>query len=185
MDIMHSLKELRKDSGIRLNKVATSYIQDHGQPYKLVDPVRISNANWKVKPKNGIQSLANPVNLHSARKVKILGPGKEQIINILNKALLGGENYPVLTTVLGIAGGMVSGFGSILFSVGTTAISINNQVRQVLARFGDEIWHVEEIGKVGNKAMYVSCYFIVDPYRAQTPNKGWLIDETRIELDLN
>jgi len=185
MDILSTLKELRKDSGVRLNQVATAYIQDHSQPYKLVEPVRISNADWKVTPRYGVQSLTNPVNLHSARKVKVLGPGKEQIINILNKALLGGENYPILTTVLGIAGGMVSGFGSILFSVGTTAISINNQVRQVLARIGDEICHVEEIGKVANKAMYVSCYFIVDPYRAQTPNKGWLINETRIEVDLN
>jgi hypothetical protein len=32
------------------------------------------------------------------------------------------------------------------------------------------------------KAIYVSAYFIVDPFRKQTPGKGWLIHEEREEL---
>lgn len=56
--------------------------------------------------------------------------------------------------------------------------------QRVLARSGDEIWHVEEIGKVRSggsyKAVYISSYFIVDPFRGQSLHthsngKGWLL----------
>ena len=54
-----------------------------------------------------------------------------------------------------------------------------------VARLDDEIWHIEEIGKEGNKAVYLSAFFIVDPYRKQALSKGWLIHEEREELILS
>jgi len=103
----------------------------------------------------------------------------------LNHELSGGDSYPVLTTALSIAGGLVSGGGSILFSIAVTGLSLAQKASKVLARQGDEIWHIEEIGKEGNKAIYVSSYFIVDPYRKTARSKGWLIHEERYELTLS
>jgi hypothetical protein len=55
----------------------------------------------------------------------------------------------------------------------------------VLARPGDEIWHIESIGKVANEAVYVSSYLLTDPYRRQYPTKGWLIHEEREQVILS
>jgi len=106
----------------------------------------------------------------------------------LNHDLSRGDSYPVFTTALGIATGAVPGVGgivSILFSVGVTGLSLAQKASKVLARQADEIWHIEEIGKEGNKAVYVSSYFIVAPYRRDSNSKGWLIHEERHELALN
>ncbi len=119
-----------------------------------------------------------------------LEPGIEDNLTFrLNTALLGGENYPVLTAILGTAAGMVSVGGGLLFAAFTTSISATQKQRRVLARGGDEIWQVEEIGKIkdgsGYKAMHINSYFLVDPYRRQAPSKGWLIHDERIEVLLN
>jgi hypothetical protein len=98
--------------------------------------------------------------------------------------LLGGERYPVLTAAIGIAGGAISGGAGLLFTLSTTGLALVNTAGKVLARAGDEIWHIEEIGKEGNKAIYISAFFIVDPYRKQAPDKGWLIHEEREEISL-
>jgi len=74
---------------------------------------------------------------------------------------------------------------SILFSATLTGLSLAQKASKVLARQGDEIWHIEEIGKEGDKAVYVSSYLIVDPYRKHSDSKGWLIHEERHELALN
>lgn len=112
-------------------------------------------------------------------------PGNAHITSKLNQDLLGDESYPVLTAALGIATGIVSGGAGLFFTLATTGLTLGNTTRRVLARPGDEIWHIEEIGKIGNKPVYVSAFFLVDPYRKKAPNKGWLIHEEREELLLN
>ncbi|HET6338739.1 MAG TPA: hypothetical protein VFG30_36220 [Polyangiales bacterium] len=63
---------------------------------------------------------------------------------------------------------------------------MNSTTARVLAREGDEIWRVEEIGKVSTgssyRPTYVLAYFLFDPFRdrGSTP-KGWLIHEDRYE----
>lgn len=183
--ILFSLSELRKQSAKSLSPTTIGLIQSHTLPRALVTPVRIANANWAVKPLNGASSLIDPKNRQLKRKVKTLSIGHEQTITLLNRSLLGSESYPILTTALGIAGGFVSSGGSLFFGIATTALSATNTSYQVLARTGDEIWHVEEIGKVDNKATYVSSYFIEDPYRRHSLNKGWLIHEERVEILLS
>lgn len=184
MNILTQLQELKKDSGVSIMKSVKPYIRDPSQPLKLVEPVRVANAKWKVKLRGGESSLMNPQNRRSVRKVRTLSYGSEQIINQLNTALLGAKNYPVLTTVLGITAGLASGGAGLLFTLGTTALSLNNPIQHVLARLGDEIWQVEEIGKVGSTPMFVNYAFIVDPFRFQIQTKGWLINEERYELVL-
>lgn len=84
--------------------------------------------------------------------------------------------------------GTATGF---LFTVATTGLDIYDKDTDVLARTGDEIWLVEEIGRVEKNyfvtsrwtAMHVASYFLYDPFRANSNGKkGWLIHESRTEL---
>ncbi|VAW58188.1 hypothetical protein MNBD_GAMMA11-1042, partial [hydrothermal vent metagenome] len=44
---------------------------------------------------------------------------------------------------------------------------------------------LKKLVKKGNKAIYVSSFFIVDPHRKTARSKGWLIHEERYELTLS
>lgn len=184
-EILSQLEELQNNSNKTLSPIVIGYVQDNSLPRALVVPVRIANGKWAVKPIRGSSSLLQQKNRESKRKVMVLDMGKEYIVGQLNTALLGDQGYPVLTTVLSIGGGFASTFGSILFSVATTGLSISNTSRRVLARPGDEIWHIESIGKVANEPVYISSYFLADPYRRQHPCKGWLIHEEREQVILS
>ena len=184
-NILSQLPELQRKSNKRLNPIVVSSIQDHAKPRALVEPVLVANGKFAVKPIKGGSSLTTLNNRQSKRKVNTLTIGNEHVSSKLNHELLGGESYPVLTAALGIAGGAISGGAGLLFTMATTGLALANTTKRVLARPGDEIWHIEEIGKVGNKATYVSAFFIVDPFRKQAPNKGWLIHEEREELILS
>jgi len=113
--------------------------------------------------------------------------GNLPIINELNTALLGGTNYPILTAVIGTVAGVASLGAGVLFTAGTTALTMANPIQRVLARPDDEIWQVEVIGKTGGDAVYVSAYFLVDPYRntSRNPYKGWLVHEERWDMLLS
>jgi hypothetical protein len=126
--------------------------------------------------------------MRAETRLKKLGsePG-DYIAGQLNDALLGGSDYPILGAVAGTAVGLGTGGAGFLFTIATTALSISKTTRRVLARDGDEIWRVEEIGKVtsGGKAQpkYVLAYFLIDPCRGHSPHhKGWLLHEDRYDL---
>jgi hypothetical protein len=184
-EIINQLQELQENSNKKLSQIVVGYIQDHNLPRALVEPVMIANGKWAVKPVRGASSLLQTQKRESTRRVTVFNSGNEYIAGQLNTALLGGESYPILTTALSIAGGFASTLGGILFSVATTGLSLANTSRRVLARPGDEIWHVESIGKVNNKAIYVSSFILTDPFRRQSPCKGWLIHEEREEVILS
>lgn len=140
-------------------------------------------------PKKGSESLLMASNRSSKRKVKTLFMGTHgNILQALNTELLGGQNYPILTTVLGTLAGAASSGTGLIFSAASAGYDSYRQAHRVLARDGDEIWHIEEIGKEQRngqfKPVYVSSFFIADPHRNQTPSKGWLIHEERHELSL-
>jgi hypothetical protein len=106
---------------------------------------------------------------------------------LLNNALLGASDYPVLNAVLGTAVGFGTGGAGYLFTAATTAVSLSQVAAPVLARDGDEIWRVEEIGKVTSggqpRPTYVLAYFLFDPYRGHSVGlKGWLLHEARFDL---
>lgn len=185
--IISQLQPLQKKSNKWLNQVVVSYLQDTEKPLALVQQKRVANAQWGVVPRKGISSLSIKENCFSRRKVKTLSLQNQHIVRHLNTGLLGGSGYPVLTAALGIAGGAISAGAGLIFTVATTALNLGNTAQRVLARLDDEIWHVEEIGKEGEKPVYVSAYFIVDPYRSNNSAsaKGWLIHEERHEILTN
>lgn len=184
--VLNKLQNLQEPSGKYLGQVVIGYIQDHSLPYVLVKREQIANARWAVKPRKGAASLSQPKNIQSIRKVSTIPAGIESAIAAkLNIDLLGGTSYPVLTAVMGVAAGLGSMGAGLFFSTLTTGISLQKTSRRVLARAGDEIWHVEEIGKFNNVATYVSSFILVDPYRKQAPGKGWLLHESRDELILS
>ncbi len=184
-NIINQLQELQNQSGRRLNGVITALIQDHSKPSALVRKELVANGQFALVPKKGGQSLLNANNRDVFRKVKTFNPGSMHVMDKLNKELLGGENYPVLTALLGFAAGPISAGGSLVFSVANTALSLAHTTSRVLARPGDEIWHHEKIGKQGNKVIYVSAFFIIDTYRKQANSKGWLIHESREEVTIS
>ena len=193
--VLDRLQELRPDSKIRLtNSLPTAfslYLQNNKgvRPLELVYSKMIANAHWTSVPYKGGKALLQKQGRQAIRKVMTLQPGFESNFTYsLNTALLGGNGYPVLTAVLGTAAGIASFGAGLFFAAATTGISMSQKARRVLARGGDEIWQVEEIGRVrdgsGYKAMHVNSYFIVDPYRRQSFTKGWLIHEERSEVTL-
>ena len=102
----------------------------------------------------------------------------------LNNALLGGKQYPVTTMIGGLVAGYFSAGAGFLFSLASTAMGASQKARRVLARENDEIWQVEEVGKVkssgissgsGWDVVHIGSYWLSDPYR----RKHWLIHEQR------
>lgn len=197
-EIINSLDELQPESGKWLsNALITGITQSLTQ--RRYNLMRLTGR--ATDPTYGLvgstQSLRDPANRSSRRRMMILQPGREDNFTfMLNTGLLGGTSYPILTAALGTAAGFASGGAGLLFTVVTTGLSVNQTAQRVLARGGDEIWQVEEIGKAREsswfgkgemEAVHVGSYFLVDPYRQRVGGphaKGWLIHEERHVLTL-
>lgn len=128
-------------------------------------------------------------NVSARRRLLTIPAGREMgFTEMLNTALLGGESYPLLTALLSTV--VPGGAGvSLLFSAATLAIDMSRSAQRILARPGDELWQVEEIGKAQSggamAVVHVGSYFLFDPYRgAAAQGKGWLMHEERHELSL-
>jgi hypothetical protein len=130
------------------------------------------------------------VNLYSQnasrRRIMTLDAGKAGFMHSLNQALKGGEDYPILTGLLGIAAGIASAGAGILFSLTTIAVSAGKTSQPIRARLGDEIRQVELVGKEGQALKHVEYFLLVDPYRAKATNipSEWVIHEERRDLVL-
>lgn len=187
--IMGRLRELRPATNRKLNPKIISRLQDHDVPFKLIKQEIVANGSWVVKPRVPTEALVDESRHYSKRKVKTLGyGGSAHLLPLLNTELSGGQDYPVLTALLGAASGPISGGGALLFSAATVGIDMAKPDHRILARKGDEIWHVEEFGKASRNGqdvpVYISSFFVVDPYRAHFSPKGWLIHEERRDLTL-
>ncbi len=118
-------------------------------------------------------------------------------MNGLNEDLQGGETFPWLLFGLGLAFtplGAIGSVGGIVFGAATTAINGSRRTTQVMARAGDGIWHVEEVGRTHEDnyisedrwlATHISSFFLVDPHRRHMREKGWLIHEGRRLITLD
>lgn len=122
----------------------------------------------------------------SRRKVLSLNPTHTGFMSSLNLALKGGEDYPLLTGLLGITTGLLSGGAGLLFSLVTIGVSASKVSQPIRARLGDEIWQVEILGKEGQKIMHLEYFVLVDPLRAKVPNLAseWVIHEDRKEVEV-
>ena len=187
------LEELKPDSGKRVLgdlRGIRMYLQGQGRdPVLLVKPKQAANLQWEYHLKNGTDSLARQEGRHARQKVIALPPVEEDnFTHRLNTALLGGSNYPVLSAASSIVVGTASGLAGLFFTIGTTALSVASFSQRILARGGDEVWQVEEIGKSYSNgkavATHVLSYFLVDPFRTQSTRKAWLIHEERRPITL-
>ena len=140
------------------------------------------------EPTNGVSSLSLSKNTHTTRKLMSISAAgtEDSFMFTLNTALLGGKSYPILTAALGTIVGLASMGAGLLFTATSTALNVSRTSQRVLARAGDELWQVEQIGKVESAVVHVEAYILLDPYRsrAQSRIKGWLIHEERTELDI-
>ncbi len=147
-------------------------------------------------PGQGIGNLLR--GLRSVQKVMTFTSSNRDFMNSLNEDLQGGETFPWLLLVLGIGFAPITGavgvVGGIVFGAATTAIDGSRRTTQVMARAGDEIWHVEEVGRTFEDnfisedrwlATHISSFFLVDPHRRHTREKGWLLHEDRREIELS
>lgn len=162
------LKELQPGSGKHLPKNVHHIIKLNKEPMSLVRRELVANGQFNLLPKNDI---SHPSAQQSVRRSHVFPQvGEDSNLMALNHALLGRDSYPILTATLGVGVGIASFGAGLVFSAATTAVSLNQKSYRILARPGDEIWNVEEIGKVleggAYKAVYVSSFFIVDPQRA-------------------
>lgn len=185
---MRQLTELQPDSGQSL-PTSIIYGLHSSMGSHLVKPV-LKGGKWYQEPKFGAANLLQ--NLNSRQKLLVIG-ASSPFTSSLNSALKGGASYPILTAALGAGVGMISSGAGLLFSAFSVGVDLGRRDSEVLARSGDEIWQIEEIGKEmrssffskdGYVAMHVSSYFLVDPYRSNsnTDIKGWLLSETRSEV---
>jgi hypothetical protein len=187
--IMKVLPQLRPHSNVTIPDSVICGINHcfSGPSFQLVKLARNPNGpGLATVLTNDIKLL--PQHAKATRLRQRLPVGIENnITHSINDALLGGEQYPITTMIGGIVAGAVSAGAGFLFALSATALSVSRKSRRILARENDEIWQVEEIGRVKSTNMlserewdlvHIGSYFLVDPYRS----KAWLIHETRSEI---
>lgn len=185
--VISRLTQLQRPSGVRMNSsiitgLTRSLTQARYQLFRAIGNPR--GAGFLNVPTNGTDALLQNL---SARRIAWTAQESNPFMQMLNQELKGGNSYPVLVAVLGAGIGLVPVVGTaagLLFAATTTGVDLSKTSHSVIAREGDQIWQVEEIGKDGNRVMHVGSYFVVDPYRQQTLTRGWLIHEERTELSL-
>lgn len=121
------------------------------------------------------------------RRLFAFDGSNEQYRAMVNNELSGGTSYPILATVLGIGGGLISSGGSTAFGLILTALDLTRQSQNLLIRQGDELWQMEVLGTdTRGRVMHVEMFVLWDPYRreAKVPS-NWVIHEERRHVELN
>jgi hypothetical protein len=190
--IIQALPELRPHSNVTIPDSVVCGINNcfSGPSFQLVKLVPNPNdrglAAVLTKGAASLPKLAKATRLRQRLPAGV----ENNLTHSLNDALLGGEQYPITTMIAGIIAGYVSAGAGFLFAAASTALSASQKAKRILARENDEIWQVEEIGKIKSSSaklngsnwdvVHVGSYFLVDPYR----RKSWLIHETRAVVQL-
>ena len=192
---INQLPRLRRESGKRLPTSTIYGFSAHsGGQNRLISP-QMGRGRIIHVPANGLSNLLR--GLRSVQKVLTFTSSNRSFMNSLNEDLQGRETFPWLLFGLGLVFiplGTVGTVTGVVFAAATTAIDGSRQTTQVMARAGDEIWHVEEVGRTFEDniisedrwvATHISSYFLVDPHRRHLREKGWLIHEGRREIILD
>ncbi|MGB3850492.1 MAG: hypothetical protein WA958_11040 [Tunicatimonas sp.] len=194
--IIRQLPRLRRESGKHLPTSTIYGFSAHpGGQTRLISPQARRGRIVQV-PGSGIGNLLR--GLRSVQKVMTFTASNRSFMNSLNEDLQGGDTFPWLLFGLGLVFipivGAVGTVGGVVFAASTTAIDSSRRTTQVMARVGDEIWHVEEVGRTFEDnyiredrwlATHISSYFLVDPHRRHLREKGWLLHEDRKEIELS
>jgi hypothetical protein len=106
---------------------------------------------------------------------------------MVNDALMGGKEHPVLMGVFGLLIGKSSPVSGLAWSIVTTALESQKTTHRVLVREGDELWQTELVGKKGEVVYHSKMHWIVDPFRIINGKQGFaiVIHEDRKELTLD
>jgi len=182
------LPRLRRHSGKRLpTSTIYGFSATTGGQNRLISPQFSSGQGIIQVTRNGVSNILR--GLRSVQKVLTFTSSNRGFMNSLNQDLQGGESYPWLMLGLSlvfIPFGGIGTVGGIIFGASTTAIDTSRRNTSVMARLGDEIWHVEEIGRTFEDnyiqddrwvATHISSFFLVDPFRRRNTEKGWLLHE--------
>lgn len=190
--IIEKLGELRPESGVKVLgnlRALKIYLGNKGmKPLLLINPA-YRNGKLVYVLEDSADRLLKPENRIAKRKVMTLDNAVEDNYTfMLNNALMGGRDYPLLTSVAGVGAGLVSFGAGLIFSGAATSISLGKKAHRILARGGDELWQMEEIGKATSRgkpaAVHVLSYFLLDPFRGANNRKVWLIHEQRTEIEI-
>jgi hypothetical protein len=88
-----------------------------------------------------------------------------------------------MKTVLGALAALGSGGAGTLFGAASSVLVPGHGLTRILARGGDEIWRVEELGTFHGKPTYLVAYLLQDPFRTQGKgDRVWLLHESRYEF---
>ncbi|MGB3589502.1 MAG: hypothetical protein WBA23_23350 [Tunicatimonas sp.] len=189
------LPRLRRHSGQRVsNSIIHGFAAYSGGQTRLIRPQFRSGQGIVQVPRNGVSNVLQ--GLRSVQRVMTFGSSHRGFMARLNQSLKGGESYPALIFALGLAFvplGTVGTVGGVIFGASTAAFDSARRSTSVLAREGDEIWHVEEVGRTFEDnyiqddrwiATHISSFFLVDPFRRQNTEKGWLLHEGRRTIEM-
>ena len=199
--VIQQLQTLRTASNVRISNsviIGMTRSLTSGTRTQLIRSMfNPAGAGYILVPTNGTDSLLQRNNISARRRLLVLDQETaNNFTHSLNNTLSGGDSYPVLTAVLGVAAGIASFGAGLMFTVATTALSMSGSNHRVIARGGDELWQVEEIGKATSStywglgsdrtnAFHISAFFLRDPHRDNyRGTKSWLIHEERSELTL-
>ncbi|MEM8969911.1 MAG: hypothetical protein AAGE93_26075 [Bacteroidota bacterium] len=190
------LPRLRRHSGQRVaSSLIHGFAAHSGGQTRLISPQFRSGRGIIQVPRNGASSVLQ--GLRSVQKVMTFESSNRRFMARLNHSLKGGNSYPALVFTLGLVFiplGTAGTVGGVIFGAASTAFDRARRSTSVLAREGDEIWHVEEIGRTFEDnyiqddrwvATHISSYFLVDPFRRQKPEKGWLLHEMRRTIEMS
>jgi len=188
--VIEHLDELRPETGVKIlgDMIGLKrHLQDTGRKPLLLANPKLLNGRWVHEPSTSAKNLDKRENRVAHRKAMDLPNAVEDNYTfMLNNRLMGGRNYPLLTSLAGVGTGLVSGGAGLIFSAAATGISLGKTSHRILARGGDQLWQMEEIGKSRKGASFVPVhvlsYFLVDPFREGSNRKMWLIHEERNEL---
>lgn len=184
----YGLKELKPQSRARFSTPTVyTFSEVHKAYIRMVKKKVISNGKF-----GAVIKRENLMHGGKQRIQKVMTFQNDNILAMVNRDLSGGQSYPILNFALSAIGGRATALGGLIFGLATTFMDVFKTSTNVLARPGDELWLVEEVGigvetgyfSSSKKPMYVQAYFLVDPNRNMNLENGWLIHEKRMELSI-
>lgn len=161
--------------------------------FQLIDQKRSGTYSWgSADHMHVLEKNVDFTKVNFVRR-KLITFGKnyknETFRKSINQELAGGgESNPILTTLLGLAMGVVGvGVAGLVYTGFSTALSFApNYSQPARVRDGDEIHHIEIIGMYKGKLYHVELIVLIDPFRvkAERDIKQWIIHDSRRKVTI-